>query len=143
MKDNKHKFYSTAFRLQTLSSEESHDIYAADINYHQSCYLKFTISSEYKSKNVSLEDDTLLYENEILDEFYSNITKNILHHNSAFLLNDPLLDIKNITMEYGREIPPITNTENLKRRLISQFPEELSFFPNGKYVIVHASDINP
>ena len=143
LKDNKHKFYSAAFCLQALLSGESHDIYAAEIYCHQSCCLKFTISTEYKSKNDSLEDDTLLYEKEILVDFYSNITNNILHHKSAFPLNDILLDITSIGMEYGREIPPITNTKELKRKLISQFPEELSFFPNGKYVIVHACDINP
>ena len=59
------------------------------------------------------------------------------------MLSDLLTDLKNISIEYDAEIPPINNTKELKRKLTSQFPEELAYFPNGKYVIVHPSDIIP
>ena len=37
----------------------------------------------------------------------------------------------------------IKYTVDLKRKLIAEFNESMSFFPSGKYVIVHSSDANP
>ena len=40
-----HRFYTAAGRLDRLLSGGSHDIFSADIFYHQSCYIKFAIKT--------------------------------------------------------------------------------------------------
>ena len=42
--DRSHRLYTAANRLELLLSGQSHDIYAVDIYYHQSCYIKFVHS---------------------------------------------------------------------------------------------------
>ena len=41
------------------------------------------------------------------------------------------------------EEPVITNIGTFKRKTIDTFAEEISFYPNRKYLVVHLSDINP
>ena len=45
LQDHTHRFYTAADRLNRLLSGGSHDIFSADIFYHQSCYIKFAIKS--------------------------------------------------------------------------------------------------
>ena len=60
----------------------------------------------------------------------------------AFLLHVMLADIKSFSEEYN--LPPIMeHTVELKRKLIAEFGDEIRLFPSGKYLIVHASSINP
>lgn len=61
----------------------------------------------------------------------------------AFLLSELLEDFKHLCGENCVEEPVITNTGTFKRKTIDTFTEEISFYPNRKYLIVHSSDINP
>ena len=44
LKDKDGKHIAAANRLQMVISGECHDIFAADVYYHNSCYLKFTVN---------------------------------------------------------------------------------------------------
>ena len=66
-----------------------------------------------------------------------------MREKSTYLLNELSIDITLISEEQGLEDAPITRTRSLKRRIVDKFGEDVSFFPNGKYLIVHASGINP
>ncbi len=52
-------------------------------------------------------------------------------------------DIKNISDEQGLSIPAVEHTSTLKKKLIMEFKESIVFFPAGKYLLVHAADVNP
>ena len=52
-------------------------------------------------------------------------------------------DICIISDEQGLEVPPFTNTRSLKRFIIKKHEDNISFFPKGKYLLVHASEMNP
>ena len=49
------------------------------------------------------------------------------------LLRDLLEDIKRFCEYHGTEESVITITRTLKKKIIDTFPEEISFYPNGKY----------
>ena len=53
------------------------------------------------------------------------------------------LNISTVSKENGIEASIITVNKTLKRKIINTFPEELLFYPNGKYLIVQSSSINP
>ena len=61
----------------------------------------------------------------------------------AFLISDLLKDIKCLRQENSIEESIITITRTLKRKMIDTFPEEISLYPNGKYLIVQSSNVNP
>ena len=52
-------------------------------------------------------------------------------------------DVFIISETHGLNKTSVKYTVNLKRKLITEFDESISFFPSGKYVIVHSSDSNP
>ena len=68
--------------------------------------------------------------------------RNIVHQKNGYLLSELLKDYQNICDEDDSE-PLISETRSLKRRLLTEFPEELGFYPTGRQVIVHATDMNP
>ena len=74
--------------------------------------------------------------------FFSKIRLKILIDKEAYMLNDLLKDIEVISNSHGVETV-VKQTVEVRRLLTSKFGEEISFFPSGKYRIVHASDINP
>ena len=61
----------------------------------------------------------------------------------AFLISDLLKDIKCLRQENSIEESIITITRTLKRKMIDTFPEEISLHPNGKYLTVQSSNVNP
>ena len=71
------------------------------------------------------------------------INKLFLCGKEAFLISDPLEDIKCLRQEDGIEEFIITITRTLKRKMIVNFREEISLSPNGKYFIVQSSNANP
>ena len=80
------RFYDAASRLQILMGGNSHNIFSADIFYHQSCYIKFAIkkvddTSPDEEINKNKEDD-------ILEIFLRRIKSKIVRENSAYLLNE-------------------------------------------------------
>ena len=46
-----HRFLSASNRLLILLAGEAHDIFAADVFYHQSCYVKFAIKPLRQNKS--------------------------------------------------------------------------------------------
>ena len=45
------------------------------------------------------------------------------------------MNISNVSKENGTEESIIKTNETLKRKIIDTFPKEISFYPNGKYLL--------
>ena len=71
------------------------------------------------------------------------INKGVTCGKEAFIISDLLEDIKCLRQENGIEESIITITRTLKRKMIDTFPEEISLHPNGKYLTVQSSNVNP
>ena len=71
------------------------------------------------------------------------INKGVTCGKEAFIISDLLEDIKCLRQENGIEESIITITRTLKKKMIDTFPEEISLYPNGKYLIVQSSNVNP
>ena len=140
LQDKNHKFHDAATRLQMKISFEAHDFYAADVYYHNSCFIKFAVK---KITTLPLNEKAEILQNDILDEFFLALKKCVIHEKEAFLLSDLLEDIRCLSEENGLDEPVITNTRSLKRHIIERFPDDISYYPKGKYLIVHCSDMNP
>ena len=140
MQDREHRFYSASRRLQLQLSGATHDIFAVDVFYHQSCYLKFVFSQNFQE---ALFNTTSEREQDTMQAFFLKVKSKVVREKCAYFLNELLNDIKILSEEQGLETPVINSTKSLKRQLISQFVEGISFFPSGKYVLVHPSDVNP
>ena len=82
LKDEDRRFHNAAIKLNILFAG-SHNIYAADVYYHQSCYLKYAVnkiagnaeSNEYEETSVN-----------ILDDFLSKVERCIIFQKSAFFV---------------------------------------------------------
>ena len=79
----------------------------------------------------------------VFEEPCLQINKRIIYGKEAFLISDLLEDIKCLRQENGIEESIIAITRTLKRKMIDTFPEEISLYPNGKYLIVQLSNVNP
>ena len=79
----------------------------------------------------------------VFEESCLQINKRIICGKEAFLISDLLEDIKCLRQENGIEESIIAITRTLKRKMIDTFPEEISLYPNGKYLIVQLSNVNP
>ena len=133
------KFYLAAKRLNMLLSGASHDIFAADIFYHRSCYRNYVRTKE---QSVDQEKEKLkIQKDNIFQVFFSKIRLKIRIDKEAYMLKDLLKDIEVISNSHGVETV-VKQTVELRRLLTSKFGKEICFFPSGKYRIVHASDIN-
>ena len=128
---------NAAKRLQMLNSGQAHDIFAIDVYYHHSCYLRFTRSSR-TSQSSTLSDTQQLVE----AEFLTYVKIKIMLQKNAYLLNELLHDIASFSEEHSLE-PFISNTRTLRRFLEKKFSQEIGFFPFGKQVIVYSADTNP
>ena len=78
----------------------------------------------------------------VFEEFYLQIKKPIIYGKGALLLIDLFEDIKRLCEKNGIEESIITITRSLKRKIIDNFPEKISFYTNWKYLIVHSNDVN-
>ena len=95
-------------------SGDSHDIFAADVYYHQSCYIKFVLKPVTASENEIIIEKTL--ENNVLQEFLIIIERNVIYDKSAFLLSNLLKEFNELCVEQ-RVNNFINNTLTLKRTL--------------------------
>ena len=57
--------------------------------------------------------------------------------------SDLLKDIKRLSELNGLTEPIFSNTRTLKRRIIDKFSDDISFYINDKYLIVHSSNAKP
>ena len=78
MVDSDGNWYAGAKHLKLLLSGPSHDIFAVEVYYHQSCYLCFT-----KTKKASIEDGTNLDKEIVIGEFNTYIRVKIIKEKSA------------------------------------------------------------
>ena len=53
-----------------------------------------------------------------------------------------LLSVEKKLPEENREESIIIITRTLNRKIMDTFPEEISFYPNGKYLIVQWNNVN-
>ena len=90
MRNPSHRFFQAAKRLDILLSGPSHDIFALDVFYHQSCYIKFALAP------LQVDDDYLNKERkqDVLQAFYYQVRTRIVRDKNAFLLNELLEDVK-------------------------------------------------
>ena len=82
-------------------------------------------------------------EKDVSKELCLQIKKPIIYGKEDLLLSDLLEDIKHFCKKNGTEESIITIVRTLRRKIIDTFPGEISFYPNGKYLIVHSNDVNP
>ena len=88
-------------------------------------------------------DETDRNVQQLMDDFYSIIRRNIIHAKEAYLLIDLFRDLMTMSEEYGIQYPPVSSTKYLKRELLDEFGDEISFFATGRNVLVHNSKMNP
>ena len=66
--------------------------------------------------------------NVVVQGFLFKMQIKIIRDKYAFLLSELLEDIAVMSEDHGLPDPVITNTHTLKRRILEEFPEEMSFF---------------
>ena len=113
-----------------MTSCEVHDISAVDIHYHSSCYIKFAL----KSLSATAAEEYNMLQLNLFKRVCLLIQKRIICGKEAFLISDLFENIKHLCEENGIEKSIITT---LKKKIIDIFPEEVSFYPNGKYLTTH------
>ena len=108
---------SAAQRLQVAMCGPSHDIFALDVYYHQSCYLKFTYilkASQSKRSNINENEEI------VSAEFITYLKVKILKEQNAYLLKELLEDIKSLCGEHNVQ-SFICETKSLRRFLEKTF----------------------
>ena len=142
LKNENNRLYDASKRLDIKLSGSFHDIYAVDIFYRQSCYVKYV-----HSRSRAILGSEINYVENIrktaLDIFFANVKIKIIYKNEAYFLHELLKDDFIISETHGLDEIAIKYTVDLKRKLIAEFDESVFFFPFGKYVILHSSDANP
>ena len=93
VKDEDSRFHNAAIKLNMLLAG-SHDIYAADVYSHQSCYLKYAVN-KIAGNAESNEYEEILSVN-ILDDFSSKVERCIIFQKLAFLLSNLLKELMNL-----------------------------------------------
>ena len=140
LKDKSHRYHTAANRLELILSGKSHDIFAVDVYYHNSCYLKFAVNANTKlGEKNEIEEEIAA---DVLKEFLGKMKMKVLREKNAYLLRELLEDLKNMSEENG-VIPIVKHTVELKRRILEEFEDKISFYPTGRQVIVYSSDVNP
>ena len=124
LKDEDSRFHNAAIKLNILLAG-SHDIYAEDVYYHQSRYLKYAVNKIAGNAELNEYEETLPVN--ILDDFLSKVERCIVFQKSAFLLSNLLKELIKLYENYGI-CPLIDSTKELKRRIIEKFDEKLGFF---------------
>ena len=68
-----------------------YDIFSKDVDYHQSCYLKY---AHPKQSSTQDESSTLEKENDVMEGFHYKLRINVIRDKCAYLLNEFLEDVK-------------------------------------------------
>lgn len=89
-----HKLHSAAKRLDVILSG-FHDIFAADVYVHQSCYLKIAINPVHPK----IKDNERTQEEDVLSEFKFKLRTKIIRDHEAFLLHELLRDIQSMSTD--------------------------------------------
>ena len=142
LQDRDCRHYDAAKRLDILLSGSALDIYAADIFHHQSCYIKFAIIQLPNKLSDDIEMQKAKKE-DILTLFRYKVRTRIVRDKEAYFLHELLKDVEYYSSAQNVTPAVITHSGALKQHIIANFEDEVSFFPCGKYLLVHPSDINP
>ena len=111
LKDKDGKHFAAANRLQMIISGECHHIFAADVYYHNSCYLKFAVNPIIQQvENERNQENTF----DILKDFFCKIKIKIIREKNGYLLTDLLEDLKNMSEENGTD-SVVSHTSTLKK----------------------------
>ena len=87
-----------------------------------------TFSKMAKPNKENQEDVITQKMNDVVQGFLFKMRIKIICDKYAFLLSKLLEDIAVMSEEHGLPDPVITNTRTLKRKILEEFPEEMSFF---------------
>ena len=134
------RFFEATKRLDILVSYSPHDVFAADVFYHQSCCIKFFIQP---LKLPSRDDLQKNKAQDVLDLFKYPIKTKIIRDKEDYLLHKLFKDVKYLSDEHDLETPVIEHTSSLTRYLVQECCNVIAFFPSGKYLLVHPIDISP
>ena len=137
IKDPTHRLHDAAKRLDIQLSGFC-DIFAADVYYHQSCYIRFVIK---KVLNTASKTDSI--NTDVLQLFEYKIRTKIVRDKEAYLLHELLTDVSEWSNEHGLDRPVIEHTVELKREILKKFENEIAFFPCVRHLLVHPIDVNP
>ena len=96
-----------------------------------------SLIGDQKSREKLLESK----KDDVTEAFLYKLKSKIIRDKEA--LNELLKDIETLSEEKGLEYPVICHSFPLKRSLIQEFGDKISFFPSGKYLIVHSADFSP
>ena len=101
----------------------NYDVFAADVYYHKVCYNRFT--NEYQKKPTV----TSFNESAILHYFLRQIELKVIKDHEAFLANELMQDIQEISEERGLEEPAaeFRHSSILKEKLLDHFGEKIQF----------------
>ena len=136
-----HYMHAAALRLERILSE-AHDIFAAGVYIHKSCYACFAVNPVGIKSPEQMEEEK---KTDVLAWFEYKIRTRIIRDKEAFLLEELMNDIDSWSLEQGIQQLPIRTKKAIRLHLESKFPDQLGFFSysDNKSVIVHASDMNP
>eukprot|EP00794_Sanderia_malayensis_P016356 gene16356-18001_t len=140
LENKSHKQFAPARRLHLMLSGHSHDLFAVDIFYHQSCYIRFALKPATREEE---SDAKIKKESEVMNAFIYNLKTAVIRDKKAFLPDELLADIEILSGEQNLSVPLIKETKSLRRAIEKKIGEEIGFFPSGKFWIVHSTDINP
>ena len=104
-------------------------------------YVKFVHSPLTSSENDS--DYESIIKETVMDMLFSDVRIKIIYKKEAYFLHELLKHDATLSEINGLKEPAIKYSVDLKRKLIGKFSGQISFFPSGKYIVVHASDTNP
>ena len=132
-------FYEAAKRLDILLSGTSHDVFAADVFYHKNCYSSFTYTYTKSQKEATTSE----LESRALESFDEMFRRSVIEDKESYLMTELLKDLKEISQDYGLQVPPIRFTSALKAHLQDTFADLVSFSKVGKFQVAHSSLLGP
>ena len=119
--DELNNHYNPAIRLDIMLIVTNYDLFAADVYYHKASYNRFT--NEYQKKPTA----TSFTETAILHYFLRQIELKVIKDHEAFLVNELMQDIQEISEEHGLEEPPaeFRHRNRMKEKLLVHFGEKI------------------
>ena len=134
-------YHSAALRFEMATSGAAHDVFAADIYYHKSCYNNFIKFTE----EVSLSEHEIVKKEKmdaVLYNFLRYLKQKIIMEKNAYLLIDLLQDIQDLSEEAGLDEPIVETTLALRRLIETNLDKKISFHLIDKKLMAYSSEVN-
>ena len=124
--------YNAAKRLDIMLIGTNCDV--DDVYYHKACYDRFTYEYQKKPTVTSFNETTILY------YFLRQIELKVIKDHEAFLVNELMQDIQEISEEHGLEEPiaEFRYSNRLKEKLLDHFGEKIQFIKIGHKTVLHS-----